>query len=303
MIFLGTAGSVPTPRRSLPALAIHRKNELLVFDCGEGIQRQMMRAKMSLHKATKIFISHLHGDHILGLPGLLQTMALMDRRRPLEIYGPKGLRRFLEVYQETVSFIPTFSTEINEILKEGIVVQEKEYVIKATWSNHVVTGLAYAFVEKSRPGKFYPEKASEKKVPEGYLWSKLQEGSEVRLSKGVVVKAEEVLGHPRPGRKIVYTGDTRPFSTLAEFASGADLLIHDSTFADVLAEKAEEDGHSTSRQAAEDAKKAMVKKLLLTHISARYPETGSLLEQAQEIFKNTQVAEDFLALELPLLDS
>jgi ribonuclease Z len=302
LIFLGTAGSVPTPERSLPAVLIQRQNEHLMFDCGEGVQRQMIRAKVGFHKKMKVFVSHMHGDHVLGLPGLLQTMALMDRQKKLEIYGPEGIKRFLEDTREVLQFALTFPVEIHEVYDAGAICREEEYAVEATWSNHVIPSLAYAFVEKPRPGKFYPDKARVLGVPEGELWSKLQHGEKVKLPDGRVVKPEEVVGAQRPGRKIVYTGDTRPFKGFAQFAAGADLVIHDATFDDALAEKASEDGHSTPSQAAEGAKKAKAKKLVLTHISARYADVGPLLEQAQRVFTNTVVAEDFMELELPLLE-
>lgn len=302
VIFLGTAGSVPTPKRSLPAVLIQRKGEQLMFDCGEGVQRQMIKAKTGFHKKMKVLISHMHGDHVLGLPGLLQTMALLDRERKLEVYGPSRIERFIEAIKETVQFVLTFPVEIHKIEEAGVVCEEEEYTISAVWANHVIPSLAYALVEKPRPGKFYPEKAKALGVPEGPLWSKLQQAHKVKLSDGQVIKPEQVVGPPRPGRKIVYTGDTRPFEGFVKFAAGADLVIHDATLDDGLAERAEEDGHSTSSQAAENAKKAKVKRLVLTHISARYDDANILLEQAQKIFKNTQVAEDFMRTEIPLLD-
>ena len=303
VIFLGTAGSVPTPTRSLPAVLIKRQNEQLMFDCGEGVQRQMIKAKLGFHKKTKIFISHMHGDHVLGLPGLFQTMALMDRQKKLEIYGPEGIKQFLECVRETLQFGLTFPVEIHEIYGAGVVCEEKEYIVEAVKSNHMVSSLAYAFVEKPRPGKFYPEKARALGVPEGELWSKLQHGGTVRLSNGQVISPDKVMGTPRKGRKIVYTGDTRPFKGFAKFAADADLVIHEATFDDTLSEKAELDGHSTPSQAAKEAEKAKAKKLVLTHISARYADAGLLLEQAQKVFRNTVVAEDFMELELPLPDS
>jgi ribonuclease Z len=303
VIFLGTAGSVPTPARSLPAVLIKRQNEQLMFDCGEGVQRQMIRAQVGFHKKMKIFVSHLHGDHVLGLPGLLQTMALLDRQKTLEIYGPEGTQQFLECLRETLQFGLTFPVEIHEVYNAGVICEEKDYTIEAAESNHVVPSFAYALAEKPRPGKFYPEKARALGVPEGELWSKLQHGGKITLPNGRVVSPEDVLGTPRQGRKIVYTGDTRPFKGFARFAAGADLVIHDCTFDDALGEKAEVDGHSTPSQAAQQAKKAKAKKLVLTHISARYADAGLLLEQAQRIFQNSLVAEDFLVLELPLLDS
>jgi len=303
VIFLGTAGSVPTVVRSLPAVLVKRKNEQLMFDCGEGVQRQIVKVKVGFHRKMKIFVSHMHGDHVLGLPGLLQTMALMDRQKKLEVYGPEGIQQFLECARESLQFGLTFPVEIHEVYGAGVVCEEKEYRVEAVRSNHVVLGLAYAFVEKPRPGKFYPEKARALGVPEGELWSKLQHGDKVKLPNGRIVSPEEVLGLPRQGRKIVYTGDTRPFRGFAKFAAGADLVVHDSTFDDSLVEKAELDGHSTPSQAAQQAKRAKAKKLVLTHISARYADAGLLLEQAQKVFKNVVVAEDFLMLELPLLDS
>ncbi|MGQ9551988.1 MAG: ribonuclease Z [Candidatus Bathycorpusculaceae bacterium] len=302
VMFLGTAGSVPTPKRSLPAVLIQRKNEQLMFDCGEGVQRQMIKAKLGFHKKMKIFISHMHGDHILGLPGLLQTMALLDREKRLDVYGPPGIRRFLEDIRENVQFVLTFPVEIHEITGKSVVCEEKEYIVHAVWSNHVVPSFAYAFEEKARPGRFYPEKAKTLGVPQGPLWSRLQHGHKIKLENGQVINPEEVTGPPRPGRKIVYTGDTRPFKSLVKFAMGADLLIHDATFEDALAEKAEEDGHSTPSQAASAAKKAKVKRLILTHVSARYADANMLLEQAQRIFENVQVAEDFMEVELPLIE-
>jgi ribonuclease Z len=303
VIFLGTAGSVPTPKRSLPAILVQRKGEQLMFDCGESVQRQMMKAKTGFHKKMKIFVSHMHGDHVLGLPGLLQTMALLDRERKLEVYGPSGIKRFIEAISETVQFVLTFPVEIHEIEEVGVVCEEEEYTVQAVWADHVIRSLAYALVEKPRSGKFYLEKAKALGVPEGPLWSKLQHEHNVNLPDGRVIKPEQVVGPPRPGRKIVYTGDTRPFKGFVKFAAGADLLIHDATLDDELAERAAEDGHSTPSQAAKDAKKAKAKQLILTHISARYDDTSILLKQARKIFEKTQVAEDFMKIEMPLLDN
>jgi ribonuclease Z len=302
VVFLGTAGSIPTPKRSLPAVLIRRKGEQIMFDCGEGVQRQMITAGVGFHRKMKVFVTHMHGDHVLGLPGLIQTMALLDRSEKLEVYGPLGIRKFVESIRETVQFALTFPIEIREVEEAGTICEEEEYHVEAVLSNHVIPGLAYARVEKPRHGKFYPEKAKALGIPEGPLWSKLQHGKKVKLSNGRIVKSEEVMGPPRPGRKIVYTGDTRPFKELAKFAADADLLIHDATLDDELAERAEEDGHSTPSQAAKTAKEAKVKKLVLTHISARYRDASTLLKQAKKIFKNTIVAEDFLKIEIPLLD-
>lgn len=297
--FLGTAGSIPTPKRSLPAVLIKRENEQIMFDAGEGVQKQMITAKTGFNKKMKVFITHMHGDHVLGLPGLLQTMALLNREKPLQIYGPPGIAKFLESIRETVQFVLTFPVEIREIRKPGIVCDENEYFVHAVRSNHSIEGLAYAFVEKPRPGRFHPEKAKALHIPEGILWSRLQKGDKIKLPNGRTVKPTDVMGGLREGRKIVYTGDTRPFATLIKLSTNADLLIHDSTLDDDLADRAEEDGHSTPSQAAKTAKKAKVKKLVLTHISARYADPSVLLNQAKKTFKNTIIAEDFMKIEIP----
>ncbi len=300
VVFLGTSGSVPTLKRSLPAVVVQCPRDQWMFDCGENVQHQMMVAKVSFHKKMKIFITHLHGDHVLGLPGLLQTMALMDRKEPVQVYAPKGLKDFLVCTKETLNFGLTYPVDIFEILAEGLVVDETEYQVIATKSNHSIPGYSYAFIEKPRPGRFYPKKAVALGVPTGELWSKLQRGEEVKAADGTSVKPGDVMGPPRPGRKIVYTGDTKPFEWFGKFAEGADLVIHDCTFDDSLKEKAETDGHSTPSQAAEQAKAANAKKLVLSHISARYPDASLLLEQAKKVFLNSILAEDYLELELPL---
>jgi ribonuclease Z len=300
VVFLGTSGSVPTLKRSLPSVVVQCPRDQWMFDCGENVQRQMMQAKVSFHRKMKVFITHLHGDHVLGLPGLLQTMALMDRKEPVQVYGPVGLKDFLVCTKETLNFGLTFPVEISEILAEGVVCDEQEYSVVAIKSNHAVQSYAFAFVEKPRPGKFYPKKALALGVAAGELWSRLQGGEEITLADGKVVKPSDVMGPLRAGRKIVYTGDTRPIEAFAKFAAGADLVIHDCTFDDSLTDKALVDGHSTPTQAAQEAKAAGAKQLVLSHISARYPNAGLLLEQAKKTFPNSVLAEDFMELELPL---
>jgi ribonuclease Z len=303
VVFLGTSGSVPTLKRSLPSVVIQCPKEQWMFDCGENTQRQMMQAKVSFHKKLKVFLTHLHGDHVLGLPGILQTMALMDRKELVQIYAPKGIKDFLDCTRNALNFGLTFQVEINEILSEGIIADEEEYCVVAAKSNHSIPGFCYSFEEKPRPGKFYPKKAKALGVPVGELWSKLQAGDEIKLANGKVIMPSNVMGPPRQGRKIVYTGDTKPFVGFVSFARDADLVIHESTFDDSLAEKAEGDGHSTPSQAAHEAQAAGAKLLALTHISARYPDATLLLDQAKKVFANTLVAEDFMVLELPLKDS
>jgi ribonuclease Z len=230
-------------------------------------------------------------------------MALMDRKEPVQVFGPPGIKDFLVCTKETLNFGLTFPVEIYEIQSEGMILDEEEYSIIAAKSNHAIPSYAYALAEKPRAGKFYPKKAQALGIPLGELWSKLQGGKEITLADGRVIKPSDVMGPPRTGRKIVYTGDTRPFDGFAKFAADADLLIHESTFDDALAEKAALDGHSTPSQAAEEAKSAGAGQLVLTHISARYADVTLLLEQAKKVFANTVVAEDFMKFELPLKSS
>jgi ribonuclease Z len=300
VVFLGTSGSVPTLKRSLPCVVVQCPRDQWMFDCGENVQHQMMGAKVSFHRKMKIFITHMHGDHVLGLPGLLQTMALMDRKEPVEVYGPVGLKGFLQCAKETLNFGLNYPFEIKEFQGEGLVCDEKEYQVLAVKSSHAVGGYCLAFVEKPRPGRFYPKKAQALGIPAGELWSKLQNGQEVAAPNGDVVKPSDVMGPMRQGRKIIYTGDTKPFKAFAKFAENADLIIHDCTFDDSLTEKAAVDGHSTPSQAAAQAKAANAKRLVLTHISARYPDATPLLEQAKKVFPNSILAEDYLEIELPL---
>ncbi len=299
---MGTGAAVPSSQRSLPAVLLQRSNEQILFDCGEAAQRQMLLAKVSLHKKIGIFITHMHGDHVLGLPGLLQTMALMDRKKPVRIFGPVGLSHFLECLKETLQFQLTFDVSVQEVTDDGLLLDEAEYAVTAASSNHAVTSFSYAFTEKPRPGVFHPEKAQALGVPKGEAWGRLQRGDSYRFPDGRVVKREDVTGPIRRGRKIVYTGDTRPFSEFSIFAADADLVIHEATFDDSLVEKAEEDGHSTPSQAAAEARAANAKQLVLTHISARYSDTALFLEQAKKIFPNTVVAQDFWAMDLPLTE-
>ena len=300
IVFLGTGAAVPTAKRSLPSVVLQFENEQIMFDCGEAVQRQMIIGKVGLHKKLRIFITHMHGDHVLGLPGLLQTMALMDRQKPVDVYGPVGLAHFLECLRETLQFGLTFDVVIHEISEAGLVCDDEDYLVQAVSSNHAITSFSFAYVEKPRPGRFHPEIAQALGVPKGFAWGKLQRGEEYVFPDGRVVKPQEVADPQRKGRKIVYTGDTRPFAAFAAFAVDADLVIHEATFDDALAEKAQVDGHSTPSQAAAQAKAANAKSLVLTHISARYSDSTLLLVQAKKTFLNTVVAEDFLELELPL---
>jgi len=299
IIMLGTSASIPTPKRGLPAIAVQRKDELILFDFGEGSQRNLLATHLGIDRKTKIFTTHLHGDHVLGIPGLIQTMSLLGRKKSLDIYGPEGIRDFVESILRTVRYTLTFPINVSEV-GVGIVCKDPEYEVHAVWGEHGVPNLAYALIEKARPGKFNPKKAQALKIPVS-LWRKLQYGENIRLPDGRSVRSDEVVGPMRPGRKIVYSGDTRPVKAIVKLAENADLLIHDATFAQALAEKAVQDGHSTASEAAEVAKKSKVKQLVLTHISPRYENPRILLKEAQKVFRKTKVAEDLMKFEISYL--
>ncbi|KYH42853.1 MAG: ribonuclease Z [Candidatus Bathyarchaeota archaeon B63] len=261
----------------------------------------MIKARIGFNRETKILITHMHGDHVLGLPGILQTMSLLGREKPLSIYGPEGIAGFIEAMKRTVRFRLRFPVEVYEV-GDGLLCSEEEYEVHSTWAEHSVPSLAYALIEKPRPGRFNPERAAALGVPRGPLWSKLQRGSEVRLPDGRVIRPGDVLGPRRPGRKIVYVGDSRPSENIVKFASEADVLIHEATFADDLSERAEEEMHSTPTGAALVARKANVKLLVLTHISARYDDPRVLLEEARRTFPNVLIAEDLMTIDVPFRD-
>ena len=296
VVFLGTSGSVPTPERGLPCIAVRRRGELLLLDCGEGCQRQMMKAGVGFAKRMKVFITHLHGDHVLGLAGLLQSMGLMGREESLPVYGPRGLARVIEAFKEALGFELPYHVEVYEV-GEGVVCRGDGYRVEALFVEHSVPTLAYALIEDERPGRFNPERALELGIPRGPLWKTLQMGESVEVS-GRLVRPEDVLGPPRKGLKLVYSGDTGFTEKLVEFSRGADLLIHEATFDDSLEHKALEEKHSTARQAATVAKLAGVKKLALTHISPRYQDSSMLEQQAKQVFEHVVVAYDFLKLSL-----
>lgn len=297
LIFLGTSGSIPTSQRGLPAIALRHERELLLFDCAEGTQRQMVKAKLSPLKIDAIFITHLHGDHFLGLAGLVQTMSLMDRERKLEVYCPHGEGERIERYLKIPHYTLTFEVAVRELEPEEEL-KRRGYRILTSDAEHSVPSLAYAFVENQRPGKFYPEKAIALGVNPGPNFSRLKSGKSIKLRDGSVVKPEQVMGPPRAARKIVYAGDTRPCDSIVKLARDADVLIHDCTLADELAEKAAENAHSTPSEAAEVAKRANVKQLVLLHVSPRYKDDSILLKQAKQIFPNTVVARDLMELDV-----
>ena len=301
VVFLGTSGSMPTPERASSSVAVVRGREVILLDCGEGTQRQMVAAHVGFTRPTRILISHLHGDHVLGLPGLLQSMTLQRREAPLEVYGPTGTAAFIQAFTSALGG-PGFQVTVYEIKRPGVIYDSPEYRIEAARADHEVEAWSYALAEYPRPGRFHPERARGLGFPEGALWKRLQDGEDVELG-GRVVRSSEVVDPPRPGRRVVYSGDTRPTDGLLRLAEGADLLIHEATFGEELAERAMEDGHSTARQAAEAAAKAGVRRLILTHISSRYPDGSPLEAEARAIFKEALAARDLMVVEVPLREA
>jgi ribonuclease Z len=294
--FLGTSAAAPTDKRGLPAVAVKREGEVIIMDCGEGVQRRVVSESLGLGSDMTILITHLHGDHVTGLLGLLQTMSLAQRRKPLSVVGPEKLLKWLEVTAELLHIGLTFPINFSAA-KPGEVLRTGGFRIRATRAAHSVEAFSYLVEELGRPGIFYPEKAKSLGVPEGKLWSRLQKGKSITL-RGKRIEPLQVTGPRRPGRKIGYSGDTRPSAKLARFFSGCDLLIFDSTFRDSDREKAVERRHSTSLEAAELASEAKVRQLVLTHFSARYTNVSSLVREARRVFPRTVAASDGLSIEV-----
>ncbi len=295
VIFLGTGGSVPSALRNTASVLVRRGGDRLLFDCGEGTQRQMQRST-GLVQATDIFITHLHADHYLGLPGLIKTWDMQDRTAPLVISGPPGLRDLLASLGRIIGRV-RYPIEIDE-LEPGARIRLDDYAVEVFAVEHRIAAFGYALAEEGRPGRFDPELARSLGVAEGPDFGRLQRGEEVDGADGPV-KPEQVMGEARRGRKLVITGDTRPCDATAIAADGADLLVHDSSFADSEADRAAETGHSTAREAARVAAEAGVGMLALVHISARHF-VPDILAEAREEFGAVEAPRDFDLIELPL---
>ena len=298
--FLGTGGTLPTTNRNPSAILINREGERMLFDCGEGTQKQMMRARSGM-KVDSIFITHFHADHFLGIPGLIQTMSFNGRTEPLEIYGPVWTKQFVNLLLQLGYYKLGFVINANE-LQDGDIIDRGEYFIKAVGTDHGIPSIGFVLEEKRRIGRFNREKAIKLGVPVGPLFSKLQKGEAVTIN-GRLILPSHVIGEDRPGRKIIYSGDTRPCESIEKESKGADLLIHDSTHGEELKSWAIETKHSTAMEAAEIAKKAGVKELILTHISTRYSESAEpLFIEAKKVFENVRIAEELMELEIQLSD-
>jgi ribonuclease Z len=299
LVFLGTSASAPTSSRAPMALLVRRGGERLLFDCAEGTQRQLMRSTLGLPDLEQVFITHFHADHYLGLPGMLKTFALRQRELPLTVYGPPGLRELHATLKRVFGKL-TYPLAIEE-LRPGEAVEADGYRILAFPVHHGVSAVGYALVEEPRPGRFDVGAADMLGVPNGPERGALQRGESVTLPDGRVVTPDEVLGDPRPGRRIVIPGDTAPVETVQVLAAGADVLVHEATFAEDERDRAAETLHSTARQAAEVAREAQVRLLALTHLSPRY--FGSeLAEEARDVFPATVVPRDFDVIEVPFAE-
>jgi len=296
LVFLGTAGAQPTENRGLSCICLEREGEILMFDAGEGAQFSYLKSKLGWNKKMKIFVTHLHGDHCVGILGLLQTMTLQHRTESIEIYGPDGIDEFIAANAKILKFGLSFPVMITTVTEEKIV-DEKSYSVFACKAEHSVPTFSYLFQEKEKPGRFHPEKAKQLGIPEGDLWSKLQNGQEVEVGDKTV-KPSDVLGEKRSGKKIGISGDTRPTKQLEEFFQNCDYLTFDSTYLDELHEKAVETYHSTAKEAATLAKNANIKNLILTHFSARYKDESVLVEEAKTIHSSVIGAKDLLEIEI-----
>jgi len=305
--FLGTSAARPTVERNVSALALQREGETLLFECGEGTQRQMMRYGTSF-ALGEIFFTHFHADHFLGVIGLIRTLGLQGHDKPLRLYGPKGAKKVLQAAISLgVERVP-FPVEIEEV-KPGMVLRDAGGGMRDAYEIHVFAtehgggSVGYALREHERRGRFDPAKARAAGIPEGPLWGKLTKGEAIELPDGRRLTADGFVGPKRPGRLVVITGDTRPCASVVDAAQGADLLVHEATFGDEEKERAKETGHSTAKEAAQVALAAKAKKLVLSHVSARYSISAEeLVKEAREVFRETVVAKDGMTVEVPVAD-
>ncbi len=300
LTFLGTSAAAPTLHRNVTGLAVKADTDLLLFDCGEGSQRQMIRYGTGF-AVSAIFFTHFHADHYLGVIGFLRTLGMGGRDEKVTLYGPPPARRVLDAAIHLGVERLAFPVDIVE-LKGGEVVSRGHYSVRCARVDHRVNTLGYAIEEPTRPGRFSPDAARALGVTPGPDFGRLQKGEAITLPDGSVVKPEQVLGPSRPGRKLAISGDTRPCAAMAELAQGADLLVHESTFSDDEQERALETKHSTAREAGQVAHTAQARRLVLTHFSSRHDvDPRPLLEQARQAYAGpVEAAYDGLTVELPL---
>lgn len=300
--FLGTSAARPTVERNVSSLALIREGETMLFDCGEGTQRQMMRYGISF-VLEDIFFTHLHADHVIGVIGLMRTMALQGRTEALRLWGPRGSSRHLRRASEFGVERVGFRVDVMEV-QPGETIKRNAYVIEPFAADHGGgPSLGFALIEEERRGRFNPDLAREIGIPEGPLWGRLHRGEAVTLPDGRVIDPVVLVGPRRSGRKVVISGDTRPTPTIIEASRSADVLVHEATFADEEADRARETGHSTAREAGVVAARAGVRQLVLTHFSARYSRDASpLLSEAREEFDAVVLARDGMEIDVPFRD-
>lgn len=298
VIFLGTSGAIPTGKRALPAVALVREGTIVLFDCGEGTQRQLIRAGLKLTRVRYVLISHLHADHVLGLPGLVISRSFIGGREALDLYGPPGLAAFLRSVLESTGSQIEYALRIHET-EGGTAWDHGEFRIIAERLQHRATCLGFALVEHDRSGHFLPELAEQLGVPPGPMYGELKRGASVILPDGRVVRGADLVGPPIPGRKVAYVVDTVPCLQAELLAKDADLLIFESTFAPGAEEEARQYGHLTARQAYEIAVRAGARRLALFHFSSRYQDVVEFREDLPSDGPELILAEDFLEVEIP----
>ena len=296
IVFLGVGGTYPSKTRNVTSVAVQLGPEVTLFDCGEGIQRQLMCSSMSFMRIKRIFISHLHADHFLGLPGLIPSMSLNGREEDLEILGPRGIVSTVKSLMDLGYFESGYRVRARALLP-GDVSSSGMCRVKAARADHTIPALAFGLDEGRRPGRFDVDKATALGVPEGPLYSKLQRGRPVMVGRKRVTPGD-VMGSPRKGRKIVYSGDTRRCKSVTALAKGADVLVHDATLDSRYSALAKTYGHSTARDAAEVARSAGVRMLFLVHISPRYDDPDILLREAREVFPECRVPDELSEYEV-----
>ena len=296
IVFLGTGGTYPSKTRNVSSIAVQIGPDVVMLDCGEGTQRQLMHSPVSFMRIRAIFITHLHADHFLGLPGLVQSMSLNGRTERLSVYGPASTADTVRAMLALGHFRSQFPVEARDV-SAGDEMDFGSFTVRVAEASHTVPALAYAALEKPRRGRFNLERARTLGVPEGPKFRELQEGRAVEIG-GREVKPEDVMGGDRPGRKVVYSGDTRPCEAVESLSTDADVLIHDSTLSSEQSALASEFGHSTAAEAAEIAKSAGVEALYLVHISPRYEDASVLLAEATNVFPNSHIAHDLDVVEV-----
>lgn len=292
---LGTSSATPTRERNVSSLAVFLDGRSLLFDCGEGTQYQLIRSPLRLGHLEAIFITHAHGDHLFGLPGLLATLSMQGRSTPLAVHAPRGVETFVTAALQYSYLQLGYPYEIREVA-EGEIVRAEGYSVRALRLDHRVPTFGYTVIESDRPGKFDVDRARELGIPKGPMYALLQEGEDVTLDDGRFIRSADVVGPPRAGRRVTYCTDSAPCANAIELARGSDLLIHEATYADDMEDEARLRKHSTSRQAAAIAKEALASRLLLTHFSPRYTDTTVLLEEARSVFPNVEVARELEAV-------